>query len=283
MATDRFDRRGAVRVARRATEAATRTTLRHMGGKWPVGATMLFAVVTACAPAPPPYESRYVPPSPTSPPPPQLAPGASFVDDFNRPDTEAGLGAAWDMRGAEIVGNPILPPTTDGSIIGGQFMASGDSSVYAVREFRSAVRRIGAEGRWTRVGNGGEETFVMAVSANEKLRTDMVHFAATPAGWGVTTRRNGGVARHVMGGKFHPPLDLNRSYRFEMDIADGSVTVRVPGMESTGKVGTIGLVGNRAFWQLYPSPSRIPLGVRYSADMVWVAEDNQPLTPLPSA
>ena len=265
------------------SEALTLTTLRDMGGKSSVVATMLVVVVTACTPAPPPYESRYVPPSPTSPPPPPLSPGASFVDDFNRPDTETGLGAAWDMRGAEIVANPILPPATDGLIRDGQFVASGDSSVYAVREFRGAVRRIGAEGRWTRVGNGGEETFVMAVSANEKLRTDMVHFSVTPTGWGVSTRRNGGVARYVIGGKFDPPLGLDHSYRFEMDIADGSVTVRVPGMERKGRAGTIGLVGNRAFWQLYPSPRQVPLGVKFSADMVWVAEENQPLSPLPSA
>lgn len=86
----------------------------------------------------------------------------------------------------------------------------------------------------------------------------------------------------VVGGKFDPPLEVDRAYRFEMDTADGTVTVRVPGVDRKYSVGTRGLLSDQAFWQLYSDPTERPIGAKFSIDAVWVGEQDQSLSPLPS-
>jgi hypothetical protein len=179
-----------------------------------------------------------------------------------------------------IEGNPILPPATDGFIKSGHYASASDQSVFALRNFRSTVRRVGAEARWTRVGDGAVESLVMAITANDLIMSVFVQLSVNPAGWAVSTRRIGDF-RRVMSGKFDPPLVLDREYRFEMDAADGSVTVRVPGDEKTGRVGTIGLLSERAYWRHAFAPTDRPIGVQFSANMVWAAEQGQPLSPIP--
>lgn len=250
-----------------------------MRSKLPVSAALILVMVAACAPEPPLYESRYTPPPPVTRPPPPLPPGSSFIDDFNRPDTSLGLDAGWDIRKAEE-GNPEPPLATDGFISGGHYASAGLESVYAARTFRSTVRRVGAEARWTRIGDGSVETLVMAITANGQLMGDQVQLAAHPIGWVVSTRRNGQY-RRVFRGVFDPPLDLDREYRFEMDAADESVTVRIPGAERKANVGMLGLLSERAFWRYAFAPADRPIGVKVSANMVWVAEDGQSMTPLP--
>lgn len=254
-----------------------------MKGKRLVAVAVLMCTVAACTPQPPPYESRYTPPLPAAPPPPPLPPGSSFVDDFERPDTQQGLGVDWDVREAREVndGNPALVPTTDGFIRDGQYASSGDVSVYALRKFRSDVRRIGAEARWMRVGDGAAETLMMAITANDNILSDLVQLSVSPTGWAVKTRRGNGKVRNVINGMFDRPLEFDRNYRFEMDAADGSVTVRVPGAERVAKVGTVGLISERAFWRHIP-PAVGPAGSKFTADMVWVAEQAQPLSPIPA-
>ncbi|MHA0286115.1 hypothetical protein ACXYX3_06625 [Mycobacterium sp. C3-094] len=111
--------------------------------------------------------------------------------------------------------------------------------------------------------------------------SDNILFAATPNQWQVTTRQNGGVARDIVSGTFNPPLKLNRDYRFEMDVADNAVTVRVPDGQRSGRVGTIGLVGNRAFWELFADPEAGHSGLLFSADVVWAAEQGATLAIVP--
>jgi hypothetical protein len=185
------------------------------------------------------------------------------------------------MRGADD-GGPILPGATGAFIRDGHYVSSDDSGVYAVRTFRSTVRRVGTEGRWTRVGDGGFETLVMGMAANDNMgSSDMVQLTVTPTNWVVSSRRGTVDPRNVARGKFNPPLELNRTYQFEMDAADGTVTVRVPGAEEKAKLGTIGLLSETAYWQHYSPPKEIPIGAKFCIDKLWVAEQDQPLSPIP--
>lgn len=252
-----------------------------MVGKWLVGVAVLLSAVTGCTPAPPPYESRYTTPPPLPPPPPPLAPGASFIEDFNRENTPRGLGAGWEMRGIGDDGS-LLPAESGAFIRDGHYVSSDDSGVYAVRTFRGTVRRVGTEGRWTRVGDGGDETLVMGIAATGNPGGDLVQLTVTKAGWAVSSRRGGGDPRSVVRGTFDPPLEENRTYQFEMDAADGTVTVRVPGAEKETKLGTIGLLSEQAYWQHYSAPNQIPIGAKFCIDNIWAAEQGQPLSPAPA-
>lgn len=267
------------------TQARIRLHCTLMRGRRVVAAAMLLAAVAACTPEPPPYEPRYAPPAPPAAAPPPLPPGASFLDNFDRPDTPLGLGAGWDLRQVEgpDSGKPRFVPATDGFIRAGRFTSSSDESVYAWRAFRSPIRRIGAEAGWRRVGNGAAETFMLAIAANDRVSSDLVQLVVSPGGWGVETRRGNGKFRTKINGKFDPPLELDRQYRFELDAADSSVTVRVPGAEKTVNVGTIGLLSEHAFWRYVSAPTERPVGAKFTADMVWVAEKGQPLSPIPAA
>lgn len=206
------------------------------------------------------------------------------MDNFDRPDTTQGLGGGWDLREVEgpETGKPHFVPATDGFIREGKFTSSTDESVYAWHSFRSVVRRIGVEAGWTRVGIGPAETFMLAIAANDQISSDLVQLVVSPGGWGVETRRGNGKFRTKLNGRFDPPLEVNRQYRFEMDAADGLVTVRVPGAEKTVNVGTLGLLGAHAFWRYVSAPNERPVGAKFTASMVWVAEEGQPLSPIPA-
>ncbi|VEG52373.1 Uncharacterised protein [Mycolicibacterium aurum] len=184
------------------------------------------------------------------------------------------------MREAREDGS-VLPAETGAFLRNGHYVSSDDSGVYAVRTFRDTVRRVGVEGRWTRIGEGGDETLIMGISADENLESNYVNFTVTPAGWVVSTRRDNADPRVVVKGSFSPPLELNRTYRFELDAADGTVTIRVPGAEKKAKLGTIGLLGDRAYWQHYSDPAEIPIGAKFCVDVLWAVEQDQPLTAIP--
>lgn len=123
---------------------------------------------------------------------------------------------------------------------------------------------------------------VMAVTANDQLMGDSLQLAVHLDGWAVSTRRDGQV-RRAFDGKFDPPLEVDREYRFEMDAADGSVTVRVPGLERKAKVGTLGLLSERVYWRYAFAPKDRPIGIKVSTNMVWAVEEGQPISPLPAA
>lgn len=177
----------------------------------------------------------------------------------------------------------MQPVETGAFLRNGHYVSSDDSGVYAVRTFRSTVRRVGTEGRWTRIGVGGDESLTMGIAASDRLDADLVELTVFPSGWEVSMRRGQMEPRVVVRGKFEAVLEANRTYRFEMDAADGTVTVRLPGVEKNAKLGTIGLLGKHAFWQHNSPSAELPIGVKFCIDMVWVAEQDQPLSPLPPA
>jgi hypothetical protein len=154
----------------------------------------------------------------------------------------------------------------------------GDSNVYGVRQFRSTVQRMGTVGRWRKTGDGAETTLAMAITANDQLISDMVHFTANRSDWELTVSREGGSFEPVARGRFSPMLMLDSDYQFEFEATDDTVTVRVPGTEVTINVSTVGLLGDRAFWEEYPSGT--PAGVVFDFDTVWAAEDGQTLFPV---
>jgi hypothetical protein len=211
---------------------------------------------------PPAYVSHFVPPT-------------TFVDTFNRPNTELGLGNGWDTR--TYVDDFPLPAATDGFIRDGTYSYAGDSVVYAARQFRGTVKRMGSVGSWKQTRGGGETTLAMAITSNDALITHMVHFAANRSVWELTVRR-GGAFEPVASGRFSPTLALDHGYQFEIEAADNSVTVRVPGSEVTKNVPTDGLLGDRAFWEEYAKP--MPAGVVFDFDAVWAAEEGQTLLPV---
>lgn len=134
-------------------------------------------------------------------------------------------------------GSPALPVETGAFIRDGHFVSSDDTNVYAVQTLRGTIRRIGAEGRWTKVRNGGYETLVMGIAADDSLGRNLVQLTVSPASWGLSRHRDGDTPAQVAKGTFSPPLALNGTYRFEMDVADGSVIVRVPGVEKEVRLG----------------------------------------------
>lgn len=233
----------------------------------------VVGLLAGCAQAPPEYVSHYS--TPTTATTTSAAPipvTGSFVDDFNRPDTTAGLGEGWDLR-TYIDGFP-MPPATDGFLRDGHYTYAGASTVYAARQFRGTVRRMGTTGRWRQIGDGGETGVAMAISSNDRLITDMVHFAVNRSTWTLTVR-HGGPFEPVSRGDFSPPLELGRDYQFEIEATDTAVTVRVPGQEVTENVDTTGILGDRAFWEEYIKPP--PAGSVFDFDTVWAAEEGQPL------
>jgi hypothetical protein len=249
-------------------------------------AVVVTSILTSCNHEPPAYESKYRPPSSTPftttpPPPPPLPTEASFVDDFNRPNSTFGLGEGWDLRGSYLGSFP-LPPATDGFIKDGSFTYGGDSIVAAVRQLRSTVRRMGAVGHWAQTRPGAETTLAMAITANDHLFSDVVLFTANRARWDLSVRRANGVFSSMAQRDFAPPLELDRAYQFEIEATDTAVTVRVPDAETTMQVSTVGLLGDRVFWQEFAKPTDLPAGVVFDFDTVWAVEDHQPLLPVPA-
>lgn len=239
-----------------------------------VWAVLLLALV-ACTREPPPYESRATDPTTTTAV--QAAPviEASWFDLFDRPNTTAGLGDGWDMYAGYVDRFP-MPPATDGYLRDGAFTYAGDDTVYAARQFRGAVRSMGTTGRWRQIRDGSADTTIaMAISPDDRLVMDMVHFAANRSTWELTVRR-GGPFEPVAEGTFSPPLTVGRDYTFAITATDDAVTVTVPGSEpATYPVDTTGLLGDRAFWEEYIKPP--PASTAFDFDTMWAVEDGQPL------
>lgn len=246
-------------------------------------AALAAVFVTSCSQEQPEYVSPFsdsgtattsTAPPQVEPSPPQL-PYASFVDDFDRADTNVGLGDGWDLRTRD---KNVWQPASDGFIKNGYYTYSGRGAVYAARKFRGMVRRIGAFGRFQSIRFGPETVLALGITPNDQLTADMVLLTAKRSGWRLIVRRGNGAYETVAEGTFAAKLDLDRDYQFELDATDDSVTVRVPGVEETHSVSTVGLLGDLAFWQEYPTSS--PSGDVFDFDIVWAAEDGQPLSPV---
>ena len=251
---------------------------------------VLLMLLTACNHEPPPYESHYVEPAPlssTSPSllpqlaTPPLPPQASFVDEFNRTDTDLGLGGDWDMRGTPVVESPTLPPATDGFIREGSFTYAGTSSVAALRQFRGTVRGMGTIGQFRKIAPGLVQSGVTMniIDSDRKDAPTLALFVAR-TGWSLRLRQLGKPFKTVAQGQFSPILDLDRSYRFEFQATHDEVTVTVPGLnEVTKTLSTDGLLSDLASWQEYPL--RMPAAQVFDFDTVWAIEDGQPTVPVP--
>jgi hypothetical protein len=241
-------------------------------------AVLLLISAVACTREPPAYESRITETTATTTAPVQAPPvQASWFDTFDRPNTTAGLGDGWDMRAGYVDRFP-MPAATDGFIRDGAFTYAGDDTVYAARQFRGTVRSMGTKGRWRQIRDGNADTtLALAITPNDRLVTEMVHFVANRSTWELTVRR-GGPFEPVAEGTFSPPLTIGRDYTFAISVTDKDVTVTVPGSESTHPVDTAGLLGDRAFWEEYIKPA--PASTTFDFDTVWAVEDGQPLQPV---
>jgi hypothetical protein len=241
---------------------------------------VLVVLLAGCTREPPAYESRVTePPTTTTAPAPVVE--ASWFDTFNRPNTTAGLGDGWDMRAGYVDRFP-MPAATDGFLRDGAFTYAGDDTVYAARQFRGTVQAVGTTGRWRQLRDGNADTtLAMAITPNDRLVTEMVHFAANRSTWELTVRR-GGPFEPVAEGTFSPPLTIGREYTFAISVTDNAVTVTVPGSEpTTHPVDTTGLLGNYAFWEQFLKPEQFPAATVFDYHTVWATVDGQPLTPVP--
>lgn len=186
------------------------------------------------------------------------------------------------MRGSAVANTPTLPPATDGFIKDGHYSYSGASPVYAERQLRGTVRSVGTVGQFRRIGPGfGQTGLSMAVVTNDQKDTNIVSFWVSRSGWNVKIGRADDALTPVVHGDFSPMLKLDQDYQFDIEITDDTVTVNVPGAEKTTNVSTVGLLGDRAFWQEYPL--RMPADQVFDFDQVWAVEDGQPLVPVPAA
>ncbi len=263
--------------------AAERTPL-AVTRSWCLIAALL--TLTACTPKPPPYESRgTLPPSTTS----QSAlPGqpaldsspsqASFVDEFNRPNTTSGLGDGWELRGMPQNGAPLLP-ATDGYIKDGSFTYAGKGDAIAVRQFRGALRSIGAEGRFSRINPTRPDTTMMiGTGGDNDLETDIVVFLANRTSWELRSRLVKGTLKTVAAGNFAHPLELDHPYKFILSCTGDHVTVEAPGLTISKPLPRPITPGVYGFWR--ESPNRIPAGEVFDFDKVWALEDGVATTPM---
>jgi hypothetical protein len=239
-------------------------------GQTKIFAAFLIAVLLpACSHEIPEYESKYVPDQ-------SLdvserardaaaEPLVSFVDRFESVDTKFGIGQGWDLIGPGFIKDRA-------------FTYAGDGTVYATRQFRGAVQRIGTVGQWRRLKGGQIDTTMAMAIAPNNLPSSLLRFTANRAGWALTPRRGFVDLEPVAKGQFSPPLTLNTEFVFEIEARDNSVTVRVPGDEVTTKVDLTGLIGNNAVWE--ESPDATPADVVFDFFAVWAAEAGQKLVPL---
>ena len=205
--------------------------------------------LVGCQKEPPAYESRYTDAPAASSIGAPVPPPADFVDHFDRPDTTQGLGDGWMLRGP-YAGSFPMPPATDGFLKDGRYTYAGNAVVYAAREFPDTVRRVGAIGRWTKLGEGPETSIALVISANDNLVTDMVHLVVSRHVWTLTVRRTGD-------GTF-----------VELEADNDTVTVRLPNREPVvSDVPLVGIVGPYAFWEEYSDP--LPAGTVFEFDTVW--------------
>ena len=156
--------------------------------RWSVAAVLVICLVS-CHKLPA-YESHYVPPTPPpplavpSPAPSVTLPRASFVDNFDRPDTVLGLGEGWDMRGPDADYGLPVPAATDGFISNGSYTCGWRQNRLRRTAIQQTVQRMGAVGRWRKTGDGAETTLAMAITANDLLVTDRVKITANRYGIG---------------------------------------------------------------------------------------------------
>lgn len=252
------------------------------GRSWVAAVSILLA---SCSHPPPAYESNYRPPqttamSATTPAgavqTPQLQ--ASFVETFDNPHTKFGLGEGWETRkrtGSAAPIESVLPLPANDAAEPGSTEDDSSSTFYASRAFTQTVLGVGAKGSWSRVGRGRETTLTMAISANERLTTDMIHLAANRSVWKLTVRRADGVFEPVASGHFSPLLQLDRDYMFEIAATEETLTVRLPGTEVSKNVPTGGLRGRYAYWEDYTQS--LPVGVAFKFNTVWAVEDGVPV------
>lgn len=248
------------------------------------GAVVLVAALTACTPHPPAAESHYVPEStaaqsaaaqasaaPSSP------AFASFVDNFDRPDTALGLGDGWDMRSAPANGYP-LPPATDGFIKDNYFTYAGKDDVHAIRAFRGTLKSVGAVGRFRTPGLGGLTLFSMGTAATSDLSVNVVSFISSRTFWVLKMRAANGDDQTVTQGKYAFPLEPNHDYQFELSTDGATATIKGPGLEVTKNLITPIPPGLFGYWRLFPT--RAPLGDYFDFKTVWAVEDGQELLPV---
>lgn len=177
------------------------------------------------------------------------------------------------MRGSLKVGPAV--GARDGFIREGRYTYAGSNVVYAIRKFRGLVRKMGAVGRFRKIGWGAETAFSMATGPDDMAFADMVHLVAERSRWIIELRHANGPFTPIAQGRFSPVLELDQDYEFEFEMTDNAVTVRVPGAEVTKDVDVSTLLGEAGFWQQYPL--RKPAGVVFDFDQVWALEDGQPL------
>ena len=249
----------------------------------------VLLVLAACTPKPPPYESRAIStPSSTSQStksigaaPVSTPAEASFIDEFDRPDTKNGLGEGWDLRHTPRGDVASLPPATDGYIAGGHFTYAGTSDVIAIRQFRAPVLAIGAEGQFSRRGNStSESTIMMGIAGDENLKTDVVMFAASRTDWGLQSQNANSRLKIIATGQFSRPLELGRSYRFVLSCTGSQVSITGPGIDESRSLPMPVSPGVYGFWR--EDPSRTPASGIFDFDKVWALEDGLPAAPIPA-
>lgn len=249
--------------------------------KWLV-ASAIVVLLASCGHETPSYDSKYstpasssIAPASTAPWPvtPQLPVEASFVDTFDRPDTQSGLGEGWEMRGERV--DSTVEAATDGFIRDGHYTYAGDRVALAERLLRGTVHGVGTVGRFRRSRPGGEETsFAMGIATNDK-HTDVVLFTAKRTGWTLRMERDGKGLQPIMRGTFSPELAVDVDYQFEFNITGDTIRVRVPGSEVTRELPIADVLGSRVFWQEYVA--KPPASIVFDFDTVWAVEDGQPL------
>ena len=239
-------------------------------GRVKIWAALLFALLlSSCSHEIPEYESTYVPDKSLDVSEggsdPAAEPLVSFVDRFDRLDTKFGIGEGWDLIGPGFIKDRA-------------FTYAGDSTVYAARQFRGVVQRIGTVGQWRRLRDGEIGTTLAMAIAPNNLPSALIRFTADRVGWALTPRRGFVDLEPVAEGRFSPPLTLNTDFVFEVEAVDNSVTGRVPGEEVTMNIDLAGLVGDNAVWE--ESPIATPADVVFDFRAVWAAEAGQELVPL---
>lgn len=248
--------------------------------------TVVLLALTACTPKPPPYQSPVIsPPSsssqsakPGQPAPDPQTDEASFIDEFNRPDTASGLGNGWDLRTPQR-NETSFRPATDGYITDGHFTYAGKSDVIAMREFRAPLLSVGAEGQFSRRSSiSADTTMMIGTAGDSNFETNVVIFAASRTDWVLQSKSAYGRLKTVVAGQFSHPLDLDREYQFVLSCTSNQAHVTGPGLDTTRPLPMPISPGKFGFWREYPH--RPPVGGVFDFKRVWALEDGLPATPV---
>ncbi|BBY78775.1 hypothetical protein MPRF_56740 [Mycolicibacterium parafortuitum] len=119
------------------------------------------------------------------------------------------------------------------------------------------------------------------LTPNDRIVVNVVHFAANRRTWNLAVRGLDGQLKYEAKREIIPPLELDRSYVFELEVRGRFVDVRVANtFETVEAPRAAGLVGDRGVWGQFKK-GKAPAGELFHFETVWARVDGERTAPVP--